>query len=597
MSMQGYDAKMTSKLLFRLLPFQVLLAVVGSINAIISSLFASNAVGMTSMSAVGLYQPFTMVFNAIGTILVGGSTIMCGRYMGQNQIQKMQNIFSLNITCSVLIGLCAALVLAGMSLFDLSGWIAKDPEVRAAFNQYVLGQAIGIIPLILGTQLSAFLLVENKNSLTTIASIVYIVCNLLLNFLFVQVLKMQAFGLALASSVGLWIFLGVQAGYFFSKKAHLRMLVRPNDWKELKNIFVIGVPGAASYLYQTLRGIVVNSMMTTYVGTAGLSAFAAANTLLGFAWAVPTGMLAVSRMLMSISIGEEDRRTLTDVMRNMFRRFIPLMCAIVVVLIILAEPLTRLYYRDPSNPVYMMTVWGFRLLPLCMPLSIISMHFVCYGQASDKKALVHVLAIVDGVIGVVSFMVAFMPLLSKTSVYAAQNTVYWASFFNGVCTTLVVIIYAWICNKKCPKNVEELMVIPKDFGVDEADRMDLTLHDMQEVVQIAEGIQQFCLAKGVDEKRSYLAGLFMEEMAGNVVKHGFTKDKKQHAIDGRVVFKDGAVILRIKDDCVPFDPGERQKIVDPDDPAKNFGVRMIYKIASSVQYQNMLGLNALTIHI
>ena len=597
MSTQGYDAKMTSRLLFRLLPFQILLAVVGSINAIISSLFASNAVGMTSMSAVGLYQPFNMVFNALGTILVGGSTIMCGRYMGQNQLQKMQNIFSLNITCSILIGLCAAFVLAGMSMFDLSGWIAKDPEVRKDFNQYVLGQAIGIIPLILGTQLSAFLLVENKNSLTTIASLVYIVCNLLLNFLFVQVLKMQAFGLALASSVGLWIFLGVQAGYFFSKKAHLRMLVRPNDWKELKNIFVIGVPGAASYLYQTLRGIVVNSMMTTYVGTAGLSAFAAANTLLGFAWAVPTGMLAVSRMLMSISIGEEDRRTLTDVMRNMFRRFIPLMCAIVVVLIILAEPLTRLYYRDPSNPVYMMTVWGFRLLPLCMPLSIISMHFVCYGQASDKQVLVHVLSIVDGVIGVVSFMLVFMPILSKTSVYAAQNTVYWASFFNGVCTTLVVIIYAWICNKKCPKNVEELMVIPKDFGVDEADRMDLTLHDMQEVVQIAEGIQQFCLAKGVDEKRSYLAGLFMEEMAGNVVKHGCTKDKKQHAIDGRVVYKDGAVILRIKDDCVPFDPGERQKIVDPEDPTKNFGVRMIYKIASAVQYQNMLGLNALTIHI
>ena len=563
MSTQGYDAKMTSKLLFRLLPFQILLAVVGSINSIVSTLFASNAVGMTSMSAIGLYSPINMIFTSCGTILVGGSTIMCGKYMGKNQLEKMQNIFSLNMAMTALLALVFTIFVLVMGVFDLSGWIAKDPEVRTAFNQYVLGQAIGILPLILGTQLSAFLLVENKNSLTTIASIVYIVCNLLLNFLFVQVLKMQAFGLALASSVGLWIFLGVQAGYFFSKKAHLRMLVRPNDWKDLKNIFVIGVPGAASYLYQTLRGIVVNSMMTTYVGTAGLSAFAAANTLLGFAWAVPTGMLAVSRMLMSISIGEEDRRTLTDVMRNMFRRFIPLMCAIVVVLIVLAEPLTRLYYRDPSNPVYMMTVWGFRLLPLCMPLSIISMHFVCYGQASDKNALVHILAVVDGVIGVVSFMLVFMPILSKTSVYAAQNTVYWASFFNGVCTTLVVIIYAWICNKKCPRNVEELMVIPKDFGVDEADRMDLTLHDMQEVVQIAEGIQQFCLAKGVDEKRAYLAGLFMEEMAGNVVKHGFSKDKKKHSIDGRVVYKDNEVILRIKDDCVPFDPGERQKIVDP----------------------------------
>ncbi len=46
-------------------------------------------------------------------------------------------------------------------------------------------------------------------------------------------------------------------------------------------------------------------------------------------------------------------------------------------------------------------------------------------------------------------------------------------------------------------------------------------------------------------------------MAGNVVEHGFTKDKKRHAIDLRVTVKDSDVILRIKDDCVPFDPGTR----------------------------------------
>ena len=36
-------------------------------------------------------------------------------------------------------------------------------------------------------------------------------------------------------------------------------------------------------------------------------------------------------------------------------------------LIACAVPLTRLFYRDPSEPVYMMTVWGLRILPLCRP--------------------------------------------------------------------------------------------------------------------------------------------------------------------------------------------------------------------------------------
>jgi anti-sigma regulatory factor (Ser/Thr protein kinase) len=86
-------------------------------------------------------------------------------------------------------------------------------------------------------------------------------------------------------------------------------------------------------------------------------------------------------------------------------------------------------------------------------------------------------------------------------------------------------------------------------------------------------------------------------MAGNVVDHGFRKDKKKHTVDVRVVYKDDSVLLRIKDDCIPFDPAERQKITYPDDPAKNIGIRMVYRMADDIQYQNMLGLNVLTIKI
>ena len=54
--MQAKDAntKVVSKLMFRLLPIQILLAAVGSINGIVSSYFASNYIGISAMSVVGL---------------------------------------------------------------------------------------------------------------------------------------------------------------------------------------------------------------------------------------------------------------------------------------------------------------------------------------------------------------------------------------------------------------------------------------------------------------------------------------------------------------------------------------------------------------
>ena len=582
--------KLLSKLMFRLLPIQILLAAVGAVNGIVSSFFASNYVGIDAMSAVGLYSPINMLINALSTMLQGGSVILCGKAMGQNQREKLQNVFSLDLAISSLIAAAFAGLFLVLGLFDLNGFMTRSPAVRALFNRYMLGQAIGLFPLILGNQLSAFLSIENKGRRTMIASLVYIAVNVALNFLFVQVMRMEAFGLALASSLGLWVFLAVQAPCFLKGKSQFRIAPRRLRWGNLGEIIRVGLPGALSNIYQTARGLICNWLLEIFVGTVGISAFATADNLLRVFWAVPIAMLAVSRMMISVSIGEEDRQTLTDVMRVMFRRFIPLMGLISAGIILCADPLTRLFYRDSAEQVYTMTRAGFRILPICMPLSIICMHFTCYGQASGKEGLVHVLSLLDGVVCVAGFTALLIRVMGMNSVYVAN-------ILNGVVCLLAVVIYARIKKRRFPRNMDELMVVPEDFGAPESERMDLTIRDMEDVVTISRQVQRFCEERGVDRRRAYLSGLAMEEMAGNIVDHGFSKDRKRHSVEARVVHKGDDVILRLKDDCVPFDPGERQKLAEDDDPVKNIGIRMVFRMSRDVQYQNILGLNVLTIRI
>ena len=590
MNEQTANIKMVSKLLFRLLPVQILLCVVGAVNGIVSSFFATNYVGIEAMSAVGLYSPIGMLVSALSTILVGGSTILCGKYLGQNQREKGQNVFSLNLLLSLLIALVFILLYLALGLFDLTGFLTRDPAVRPLFNRYLLGQAIGIVPQMLGSSFAAFLSLENKGKRTLIASVSYIAANILLNFLFVQLLHLEALGLALASALGMWVFLGVQAELFLSGKSVFRLAIGALRWGESGEILRIGLPGAASYLYQTARGLIVNRLLVGFVGSVGVSAFATANNFLGLIWALPGGMLAVSRLVISVSVGEEDRQTLTDVMRVMFRRFLPLMGCVSALIILCAVPITRIFYRDPAETVFGMTAWGLRILPLCMPLSIICMHFTCYGQSSGKQGLVHLLALLDGVVCVAGFTALLIPRIG-------MNSVYLANVLNGVVTTLVIIGYAWLKNRRFPRDMEELMVIPASFGVPAEARMDLSVRSVEDVVSVARRVQRFCLDRGVPARSAYLAGLSMEEMAGNVVEHGFTKDRKSHTADLRVVHKDRDVILRIKDDCVPFDPGERLAMASSEDPAKNIGIRMVFRTAKDVQYQNILGLNVLTLRI
>ncbi|MBO4460958.1 MAG: ATP-binding protein [Clostridiales bacterium] len=585
-----YDIKILSKLMLKLLPVQILIQTVGAVNGIVSSYFATNYVGVDAMSAVGLYSPYNLLLSFVFQVLSFGSVILCGKYMGQNKQDKLRKCFTVNMIFTAVLALIFIAGFVVISVFNLTGGQGKDEVVQGYFNSYLLGQAIGILPLFIGNQLPAFLSLENKSIRSIIASIVYVAVNLVLNIVFIKILKLEAFGLALSSALGLWVFLLVQAQYFFTGKSQFKLQFAKIDWKEGLSIIKVGYSGALNSIYQTIRGFIVNWLLITFVGTVAISAFSTANNLLGIFWAIPNGMLAVSRMIMSVAIGEEDRRTLSDSVKVMLTRYLPIMSAVALLLTLLAEPLTNIFYHDPSHEVYMMTVWGIRILPWCMPLALITNQFMCYWQASSRQVAVHVISIIDGFICV---CIATAVLISFTG----ANSIYLANVINGIVVVLMVVIHGFIVNRKVTFRTEDLLTIPKTFGAKEEDRMDITIRSVEDVVSISQKVQSFCEAKGVDNKRAMLAGLAMEEMAGNIVEHGFAKDNKKHSVDTRVVYKDGDVVLRLRDDCKPFDPEQRRKMEDAEDPAKNIGIRMVFKMSKKVEYQSLLGLNVLTIRI
>ncbi|MBQ6551961.1 MAG: ATP-binding protein [Lachnospiraceae bacterium] len=581
---------MITRLMLRLLPVQVLLAAVGAVNGLVSGYFASNYVGVDAMSAVGLYSPANMLVTSIGTILVGGAAIICGKYLGQNEQKKLQGTFSLVMLLAAGIGILFTVLFLAMGAFDLTGFFTKDETLRPIFNRYLMGQAIGVLPLVLGAQLAPFLAMENRPRRTFAASIVYIITNLILNVVFVMVLDMQEMGVALSSSIGMWVFMGVQAQYFLTKRSSLKFTVKDLPFREIRPVFVIGFPGAATNLYQTLRGIIVNKLLITYAGSVGLPAFSAAGSVLGIFWAIPGGMIAVSRLLLSVSVGEEDRQTIADIMRVMMRVFIPIMLAVIGLIIVFSDPLSSVFFRDSEPEVHELMQTGLRILPFCMALSIFTMHFNCYSQLMGRQVLVNVLAVLDGVVCVSAFSALLTPGMGVTGVYVAN-------VLNGIVICLCFIGYSWVRGKAFPNNMEKLLAIPEGFGVPPEERLDLSVRTSEEVVRVAEQVQHFARSRGIDERRAYYAALAMEEMAGNIVEHGFTKDKKRHSVDVRVIHKDDSVMLRIKDDCVPFDPEARTKILAGDDPAKNIGIRMIYRMIRDISYQNLLGLNVLSMKI
>ena len=584
------NSQLISKLFFRLLPIQILVYVVSTINETVSGLFASNYIGTEAMSAIGLYSPINVLIIALSLMIANGSQVLCGKYMGRNDKEQIQRVFSMDLVLTVGLSVLVIIALAIVSVTDMTRIMTGDLAVREVLKQYIVGKCVGIIPMLLTMHLPAFLSLEYQTKRTAFASIACIIANVFFTYVFVRVLRLSAFGLALASAFGLWVFFAVQVQYYFSGKSQLKFSVRNLGGKDALQIIKVGYPRAIDRGYMTVQVMILNMLIIHFVGSLGLSAYAAVNSILEIFWSIPTGIQDVSRMLFSISHGEEDRKSLVDTMKTSLLKGIPFTGVFSAAAILTAEPLTRLFYRDPTNPVYHMTVMGFRILPISLMIGLIYMIFYCYAQIVNKQVLVNILSVLYGMVCPCVFTALLIPSMK-------MNGVYWSDVISCLICAAVVFLYSWITRKKVPKNTEELMVIPEDFGVNEDERIDISVHSMSEVLSVSQQVIDFSRSRGIDERRSYFAGLFLEEMAGNVVAHGFNKDKKKHSVDIRVVHKNEDMILRIKDDCIPFNPEERQEIMDPKDRMKGVGIRIVYQAAKSIRYQNMLSLNVLTIRI
>ena len=582
------DSEMISRLFFRLLPVQILFVAIGSINSVIDGVLASNFIGPEAMTVTGLYMPFTKILETINAVLLGGSQILCGQFLGKNQIERTKNVFSLDM----------ALVIAASLLFTAACFIFPNGVAGAlgaktgdltGLRDYMLGMAAGILPMLLGAQLSAFLQLEQQQKRTYIAIGVMMALNAALDWLFIVALDWGMLGLGLATSISNWAFFLVLGSYYFTRKAAIRFEPKGIRIKDLGSIIKIGIPGAIVVLCLSLRGFALNALLLKYSGGAGVAALSALNTFGGLLYAVTAGLASTTRLLVSVYAGEGDRVGIVQIMKTALLKGVPVVCAVALLVFLLAVPLTRVFYHDPASDVYRLTKLLFRIYPFCMPLSAICVIFINYFQSMSRMKIVHVLSVMDGIAGVCLVSFALAPLMGAPGVWIAHVA-------SGVFTTAAVFIYAWIVRRGFPRGFGDLLALPNDFGVPPEMRLALTVRSRDDVINASKGIIEFCRGVGVNEKHSYFAGLCLEELASNVVEHGFG-DGKPHSAEIRVVKKDDTLLLRVKDDCRAFDPKEAAEMMDPEDVTHNIGLRIVEKLAKRMYYNSAFGLNVITIEL
>ena len=105
----------------------------------------------------------------------------------------------------------------------------------------------------------------------------------------------------------------------------------------------------------------------------------------------------------------------------------------------------------------------------------------------------------------------------------------WLYFAAGEALTLLgLALFIRRRTGRLPWQDGACLLLKESFGVPAEDLMEADIHSMSEVTAAAQAAEAFCRRHGQSEKIGNHIALCIEEMAGNVIQHGFAPGGKNH---------------------------------------------------------------------
>jgi len=580
-----------TRLYLKLLPPYMLISALGGVNSFVDSILAGRMLGVNGMAAVGLYFPLSCIILAIGSMFMGGSQVVCGKLLGRNDIDGTNGVFTLDI----LMSLAASSVFAFIGIVFpsvVAHLLGAKGAVADELVSYLRGMAFSFIPQMISMQLSTFLQIDNARNRTYVGTAVVTGLNAVLDVVFMKFMGMGLFGLGLSTSVANIAYMLVLLPHFLHKGHTIRISPKNIRAGSVLQIVGLGLPGATLYACLFLRDVFLNHLLLIHCGETTVAAYSAFLSFSFICYAVANATGPDVSLLISTYSGERDRTSMIEVMKAAFTRGLAASMVIVVLQVASATWLSMLFFGRSDLEVVRQTSLAFRILALNVLLStIVNSLSSCY-QALGKIGMSLATMVLELLVLVLASAIFLIPALGPLGC--------WLSF---IISCLLTLLFAFVCaavkNRRIRVGMADFMMIPADAGLPDSMRMDMTVDSMEMVAGVSEMITAFCRDRNVDEKRAYHLSLCMEEMAGNIIRHGF-RDGKDHMIDVRVAVYPDKLILRLSDDCRPFNPREfmemtTAKNLDASGNFRNIGIRLVFAVAKHISYNRIMGVNILTI--
>ncbi|MDO5132285.1 MAG: MATE family efflux transporter [Eubacteriales bacterium] len=542
------------------------------------------AIGLTAFILVG-YRTIS------ASIITRGAHVISSQRIGKGDKEGANRVFTLSVILSV----TAAVVLALLSIV-FSNQIAAFLGARGGMSyllkptsDYLRGYCIGLPFFAAMSILTPFLQMDGDYNRVTLSSVVMTIIDILADLFVVRVLHGGLFQIGVATAAGYMAAFLVTASHFVFKKSIFRFVPKEIRLSESREILLTGLPTGVVKLSNTFCGILINNMLAATCTGEIIAALSVGNQLSKFCFSLWLGAASTLLSFTSMFFGEEDRQALKDVQKIAIRKGLLLTCSAAVGILIFAGPLGYVFLRNTDGATRKLAEESIRFFALSMPMNVFIYCFQQYLIGAGRRLYANLYSfILDFAIPVPMTMV-FLAVLGGRGAWVAKP-------FINIAVVLAAVLY--IMCQRGRSFTEKMLLLPENFGTGPEHEFCMEGDSMFDINGVSRIAIAFILENGFGKHDAEIVSLAIEELAGNIVQHGFT-DNKPHHVDIRILAKDDALIVRLRDDCRPFDPVDkyRKELQYDTNPENGIAIKMMMRLIREIKYTGLYGMNNLILRI
>ena len=337
----------------------VIMMVFFAMYGIVDGMFVSRVVGPNALSAINIVYPVISIIIGISIMLATGGNAIVSKLIGENKHKEAKENFTLIIASALILGVVSA-VICTVFIDEIIRLLGSTDVLYDYCKDYLLINVLFLPFIMLKLIFDYFYVTVGKPGLGLFVSVLGGVTNMVLDYVFIVIMKMGVSGAAIATILGYAIPAVIGIIFFARKKNLLHFTKTKFNFKFIKESCINGSSEMVTQLSTAVTTFLYNAVMLKFAGEAGVAAITVILYIQFLLAAAYIGFTSGVAPRIGYNYGAQNKEEINKLVKYSFIIIASFSVMVFIISKILEEPLTAMFCGRGTE-VYYLALNGFNL--------------------------------------------------------------------------------------------------------------------------------------------------------------------------------------------------------------------------------------------